>query len=472
MCYMILAGKNACADRAILAGHNNDLQGHHGTLYEFMAAAEHGPDETIELSSGLVIPQPQKTFAGLILKTWRGYMEGDAVAINEHGVAIAGGVDLGVDRNLNAQDADPLRPQGMSGAARYLALQQAKTSRECIEILGDYYNRYGISYTCGVGVVDRNEAWYIEAGGGSTWVALRVPDDCYMAQANGYRIGEFDADDSDNCICSPDLMNFVSSRGLWNPSKEPFHFAKAFGGKMLSQPHTNRFNPRRIWGCLRHLNPSMELDAQSERHPLFLRPEKPITLDLLQQLLRDQYEDTMYHAFPHEGGYGTDRPVCVPSCVHSTVVELRDNLPVDIGSVIWGCLASPSTSPYVACHFGTGDLPSEFKTSGPDYDDNSAFWHFRALSNLSMVNPQKHVPLIADDWKPFEYLCRDEARLAEQKALAVYDKDKAEACRILTESAMTQHRKALDLCKKIQGQVHTRIAQDVHAIFSVPELEW
>ncbi|WP_276956653.1 hypothetical protein [Jonquetella anthropi] len=80
MCYMILAGKKACEGSAIFAGHNNDLQGNQGSLYELLP--EGREEQKISLPSGASIVLPPNTLACLILKTWRGYMEGDAVAIN------------------------------------------------------------------------------------------------------------------------------------------------------------------------------------------------------------------------------------------------------------------------------------------------------------------------------------------------------------------------------------------------------
>ncbi len=182
MCYMILAGKHTTVDGSMLCAHNNDLEGHHASLYELLPAMSYPKGAVIKVSDHLAVPQVEKTYKCRLLKVWRGFMEGDAVAINEHQVAVAGGVDLGYDRSDNAEALDPLKPNGISGATRYIALQRSKTARECVELIGEFYNKYGISYTCGVGIADTQEAWYIEAGGGSCWVALRVPDDCYMAR--------------------------------------------------------------------------------------------------------------------------------------------------------------------------------------------------------------------------------------------------------------------------------------------------
>lgn len=470
MCYMILAGKKACEGSAIFAGHNNDLQGNQGSLYELLP--EGREEQKISLPSGASIVLPPNTLACLILKTWRGYMEGDAVAINQDLVAIAGGVDLGVDRNRQAELADPLISDGVSGAVRYIALEQAHTARECVQLIGNYYNQYGISYPSGVGVVDANEAWYMEAGGGSCWAAVRVPDECYMVQANGFRIGEVDPDDKEHFLCSPDLLKFAEQKKLWSPKEGPFNFSVAFGGKMLRQAHTMRFNPRRVWGCMRHLNPSLHLDPQVERHPLFLEPERKISVSVLKALLRDQFDDTEYQAFPKSGGYGADRPVCVPSCVHSAIIELNSHLPVGAGGIIWGSLASPSTSPYVPCYLGGQDLPEEFKVSSPTYDAGSAFWHFRSLSNLSMVNPQELVPVIQAQWKLFEDRIQREHFDLLKKIEPLQQDNGHERLRMLSSSTQNFFDESLVKCKEIEGFLQTEIAKDIHRIFSVSELSW
>lgn len=93
----------------------------------------------------------------------------------------------------------------------------AKTAREAACNLGDLYTTYGNAYQCGVGYADADEIWYIESGGGRCWAAVRVPDDAYWVQANGYRIGVIDPADTKNVMTSPDLLTFAKEHALWDP---------------------------------------------------------------------------------------------------------------------------------------------------------------------------------------------------------------------------------------------------------------
>jgi len=166
------------------------------------------PGAAVAFPSGLEIPQVAETFEWMVMRIADGYEEGDAVAINEWQVAIAGGVALERDRNNRARRVDPLIKTGLTGGVRYVALQRAKTARECVSIVGELYSTYGVTYPSGFGVADADEIWYIESGGGRTWAAVRIPDDQYWVQANGYRIGKIDVAYTANVIVSDGLLEF------------------------------------------------------------------------------------------------------------------------------------------------------------------------------------------------------------------------------------------------------------------------
>lgn len=471
-CYMLLAGKNATYNGSMLSGHNNDLQGHHAAQFELLKRAKHLENDFIKLPSGLEIPLPEETQKCLILKTWRGYAEGDAVAVNEYQVAIAGGVDLGYDRNQTAKKLDPLIPNGVSGAVRYIALQQSRTAKECVEKIGSYYSTYGISYPCGVGVVDTNEAWYIEVGGGKNWIAVRVPDDCYLTQANSYRISEVDVEDKSNVICSPGLIDFLVSNDIWTSSRGKFNFAKTFGGAMQKNADFRYFNSRRIWGCLRKLSPSMNFDPDAIDFPMFVRPDKKLTPESLMDVLRDSYDDTIYYLFSDDGTILPERSICVPSCVHSDVIELRGWLPPDIGAVIWGALASPGTSPYIPYYFGTTDIFTPYAIGGPTYDNVSAFWKLRSLSNLAMFKYKDIAPIIQKRWAMFEENINKTKLTMETVAIEKYKEDPLTACNLLSNYSNCFASESYGISQELESEVQTYIAQHVHLIFSKPGLDW
>ncbi len=92
-----------------------------------------------------------------------------------------------------------------------------------------YYSE-GESFT----IADPNEIWIMEMIGkgpgirGAVWVAVRVPDDCISAYANESRIHQFDMNDKENCMYSPDVVSFAGEKGYFNGVNKDFSFSLAY----------------------------------------------------------------------------------------------------------------------------------------------------------------------------------------------------------------------------------------------------
>lgn len=460
-CFMLLAGKDATADGSVLLAHNNDLRGNNASLIEKFPRQKHDPGEIVKFPSGLEIPQVGETYEWMVLKIYKGFAAGDAIAINEYQVCIAGGVALGKDLNDKAREADPMVKTGLTGGVRYIALQRSKTARECIELIGHLYSKYGITYPSGVGVADPNEVWYIEPGGGHTWAAVRIPNNSYWAQANALRIGEINPEDTENLICSPNLLDYAQEKGLWNPKEGPFNFARVFGGKKLADPATKYYDSRRVWDVMRVLSPSLKLNPSVTEFPMYAVPEEKITIQKLisKDVLRSHYDGTIYDTYPLEGPGSGERAVAVQNCVHTDVVQLRDWLPVDIGAVLWAGLGAPLTTVYVPYYFGITEIPNVYRIAGPEYDRKSAFWVFRTLTNLVTPYYANLIEDVLPVWEHFERIELDLQEAVEKTALDLYKKDKTLAKNFLTAYSNGLSLKALDIAHRMEDELRSKIAE-------------
>ncbi|MEN8155226.1 MAG: C69 family dipeptidase [Acidobacteriota bacterium] len=430
-CFLIMAGNGTTSDGSVLLAHNNDLSGKEASLIEKYPRVKYKAGEYVHFPTGLKIPQAGETFEWMVLRIYKGFSEGDAVAVNEFQVAIAGGLALGDDRNEKAVEADPLIKKGLTGGVRYIALQRAKTARECVELIGSLYTKYGVTYPSGVGIADPDEIWYIESGGGRSWGAIRIPDDSVWVQANGFRIGEIDFEDKTNFLSSPDLKNFALQKGLWNPSEGKFHFARAFGKKKRSK--LNKFyNSRRVWRGISLLAPELKLDPDLQELPLFIKPEEKIGIKKLFSILRDHYQGTDYDIYAENGQNSKERAISVPGSVHTNVIQLRGWMPDDIGAVLWAGVGPTPFAIYIPYYFGVNKISKPFSTAGREYDPESAFWTFRSLCDLATPMYNKVAGRIIREWEEFE---TDELEIqakVEKKALALFKKNKIEAKNWLT----------------------------------------
>lgn len=461
-CTMVLVGKKATVDGSVLLAHNNDLPGNIASLIQVIPGQKHPAGEMIAFRSGLQIPQVERTYRMLIMNCCYGFSEGDAVAINEFQVAVAGGVALKNDRSAEAEEIDPSVKGGVTGYIRYIALQRSKTARQCVELIGKMYSQYGISYPSGVGVADPHEAWYMEAGGGRCWVAQRVPDDGYMAIANGYRIGEVDFKDKKNFIFPAYLKKLVKKKGLHRPESGTFNFADTFGRKLRKK--NNYYNTRRVWRVQHLLTPSREQQPDALFYPLILKPDKKITLAQLFSLLRDRSQGTPFDPSRRPTLVpGENRPkerlIGVVNTVHTDVIQLRDWLPAGIGGIMWAGLASAPTTVYIPYYAGIKDVPEPYGIAGPKFDDRSAFWIFRELSLLVEPYFSKLIDRVLPAWQEVEGRAFAMQAGVEAAALALYKKDKEAAEEFLTSYSNGLALKVFDQAKELAGKLKTGIAK-------------
>ncbi len=429
-CFMILAGRGVTEDGSVMLAHNNDLSGREKSALDIYPRREHSPGEMVDFPSGLEIPQVHRTFRWMALRIEEGFSEGDAVAVNEYGVAVAGGVALGKDRNDAARKFDPLVEGGLTGGVRYIALQRSRTARECVKILGELYNRYGVTYPCGVGVADTSEVWYIESGGGHCWAAVRVPDSCCWVQANGYRIGKINPEDSVNVMTSPGLLRFCRETGLWDPDTGFFSFRDAFGGKYWKERKDKYYNSRRVWRGMDLLAPSMELSPERERYPMFLVPEVRVSLELLFEILRDHYQGTPFDGYPGNGRGSGERLIASPRCVHTDVIQLRPGMPVEVGAVMWSGLSMPQATIYVPFYSGIYSIPDGYACGREEC--SRAFWIFRRVSRYLLSGYHQRLPDIAAPRRKLENEWLSRQAGMESRFLKIFNSDRSEGRRVMT----------------------------------------
>ncbi len=387
-CYLLMAGRGATVDGQVYLAHNNDLSGSEASMLVRVPGNE-APEKLPEFNW----PE-ERGYEMLILQIYKGFAEGDAVAINEHGVAIAGGLALGQDRNQKARVADPMVDTGLGGGVRYMALQHASTARQCIQLIGELYNQYGIQYPSGVGVADTNEIWYLEAGGGSCWAAVRVPDSCYFIAANSYRIGKIDFNDTLNYMTSPGLKKFCQKMKLWKEDDGDFHFGKIFGNGRREKHGNNLYNTRRVWRGIDLLNPELKVLVNAEFFPLFLKPANPIDLQTCFAILRDHYQGTPFDPLLPQNKDKPERAIASWNCVHTDVITLAPGKPVSYGAVIWTGLSTPFSATYVPVYFGVSSIPEGYDNAPSTFHKHSSFWKYKTLSDRIRSGENKWIK----DW--------------------------------------------------------------------------
>ena len=401
-CTNLLVTKGASADGSVIITYTCDGEFHPHLLYT--PAADHEPGEWMEVSdwSGNVrgkIKQVAHTYAAVGL-------------MNEHQLAIS---ETTFDGRKELQNPD--------GLLHYwdlmrLALQRAKTAREAIVVMTGLVAEYGYRSTGeSISIADPEEAWILEiigpgpGGAGAHWVALRLPDGMISAHANKARIGEFPRDDSANCQYSADVVSFAVDKGYYDPaSGEPFRFNEAY---CPSTPRNKRYGAARVWSMFRRAAPSLNLSPDyhravegAEPYPLWIKPDRKLSLADVFALMRDHYEGTDFdmtrgvdagpHGTPNRWRpmywtvdgveHAWERPISTQQTGFTFVSQARSWLPDPVGGVLWYGVDDTYFTCYVPLYCGIDALPESY-TAGSlqKFSWDSAWWVFNFVANYANV---------------------------------------------------------------------------------------
>lgn len=467
-CTNLIVGKAASVDGSVIVSYSADSFGTFGHLYH-SPAATHKQGEMLDIyewDTGRYLGQIKQ-----VPKTYN--VIGN---INEFQVTI-GETTFGGRQEL--ADSTGIIDYG---SLIYIALQRSSTAREAIQVMTDLVKEYGYysegeSFT----VADPNEAWILEMIGkgpgvrGAVWVAVRVPDDCIAAHANQSRIHKFNMDDKENCIYSPDVISFAWEKGYFNGMNRDFSFAEAynpldFGGL--------RYCEARVWSFYRRHNAEMNQylsyikGETSEPMPLYVKPDKKVSVQDIQQDMRDHYEGTPLDmtkdlgagayqspyrpsplSFKVDGQeYFNERPISTQQAAFTFVSQMRGNLPNAVGGVLWFGMDDANMIAYTPVYCCTTEVPPCYAkgvADGVTFSWNSAFWVCNWVSN--MIYPR--YGLMIDDLREVQkqteegfFTAQEEV---ESKVLEMYKENPGKAKEYLTSYTVQTAQNMLDGWKKL-----------------------
>ncbi len=420
--------------------------------------------------------------------------------MNEHQVAI-GETTFGGREELH-------NPQGGVdyGSLMYLALQRAKTAREAIKVMTDLVAEYGY---CSEGesfsISDPNEVWIMEMIGkgpenkGAVWVARRVPDGYICGHANQARIRQFPLNDPQNCLYSPDVISFAREKKYFSGEDKDFSFADAYSPDTFS---SRRFCDARVWSGFRRAAPSLNLssdwvkglDANAEPLPLWIKPDKKLTVRDVMQLMRDHFEGTEFDMTKDVGAgpfalpyrwrpltwqvdsikYFNERAISTQQTGFSFIAQSRANLPDPIGGILWFGVDDTYTTVYVPMYCGIQRIPKSFAVGTGSFFEftwDSAWWVFNFVANWAYSRYSDMIQDIQKVQQELEGQFLADIDEIDRTALALY-KSSPQQCRDylsdyclrIGESTVARWKKLGEflLVKYLDGNIKTELKQVKH----------
>ena len=375
------------------------------------------------------------------------------------------------------------------GSLIYVTLQRAKTAREAISVMTSLVEKYGYNSEGETfSICDPNEAWIMEMQGtgagskGVVWVAMRIPDDAICAHANQSRIGKFNMKDKKNVLYSKNVISYARKMGWFNGKDSEFSWKNTYAFPDFSG---RRFCDARVWSFFNHyaddfdryLPWALGKDKDAEDMPLWIVPNRKLSVADVENGMRDHYEGTalaldttsigggIYEmpyrptplTFTVDGKqYFNERPISTQQTAFTFVSQLRSWLPREIGGVLWFGNDDANMVAYTPVYCGNTVQPACYNTKGADavtFSSDNAFWLCNMVSNMVYPRYSQLFPELKAVRDSLETSYFANQTSIEKQAADLYQTDKAAALKLLNNYSDTKADEMLASWKRLATRI-------------------
>jgi dipeptidase len=473
-CTNVLVSRGASADGSVMISYLADAGGFMDPLY-YYPGREYPEGATLDIicwdSAKKIgtIPQVRKTYRVI------GNMNEFQVAIGE--TTFGGREELGKANGIMDY-----------GSMIYIALQRSKTAREAIKVMAGLVEAHGY-YSSGesFSISDKNEAWIMELigkgehGKGAVWVAARVPEGYIAAHANQARIRKINWKDTQNWMWSDDVVDFARQMGWFSGKNEDFSFVDAYNpldceSLLLCEG--------RVWSIYNRAAPSQKFPAEywrcvegAEPYPLFIKPDKLVTVQDMIGLVRDHFHGTPYHtvnsyvAGPYNNPYhwrplyfeldgqkhAWPRAISQPQTGFSFISQSRKDYPDPIGGIFWYGVDDTYTNVYFPLYVGMQRAPVSLTTGNIlDFNWNSAFWVFNLLANYAYGIYGIVIDEIKAEQLAIETRSHALTKAIDMAAKSLWETDKEMALEYITDFSVNNAEYGVDRWRQLAFHIFSK----------------
>ena len=492
-CTSITVGKKATIDGSVITSHTCDSHRTRSWM-NIIPAKDHKPGEKTPIYKRVscdtfAMPIYNHDFIGEIpqVEHTYGFINTAYPCINDHQLAIGESTFGG--RGILHSSNGLIDCQALV----QLMIERNTTARDAIKMAGELTEKYGyIDEGECLTIADKNEVWHFEIVGpgkgnvGAIWVAQRVPDDHLAVNANASTIREIDLNNPDYFMASENVFQMAKDSGWWKPEEGTFKFCYAYA----PEGRTSLAARRREWRVFDLVAPSLKLNPNSENYPFSVKPDKPVTLEILVRIFQDYYEDTPFNMikditvtdengktiisplanpqmpydenkiFKINGGWGWrgERSIARWYTMYATIIQCRNWLPDAIGGVAWIAMDNVATSVYIPVYCCVFDLPEPYKTTGRTngYTRESAWWAFNRQGTLACQRWGDMRYDVEKVWKPIQQQLFNDQKGVEAEALQLYQKKPKKAIEFMTNYTISWGDKVVNEAWKLGDYIWTK----------------
>ena len=429
-CTNFIVGKNASADGSVFVTYNADSYGAFMPLYHYPAAI-HQPGDMRTIHEW-----DTNKYLGEIPEALETY---NVIGNSNEWQVTVGETTFGGREEM--ADSTGIIDYG---SLIYIALQRSKTAREALLVMTSLAEQYGY-YSEGetFSVADKDEAWMLEMMGCGpdrtkskervVWVAVRIPDDAIAAHANQSRITKFldgryvqvktkdllkkypvngKKPVPNLMLCSDNVVSYARTMGWFDGKDADFSYNAAYAAPDFSG---RRYCEARVWSFFNRFADDFSeyvpyaagIEKDTKEMPLWIIPNKKVTLQDLRDAMRDHYEGTPF-ALDSKGDIGggmfempyrvsplsfklddkeyfNERPTSTFQTAWSFISQMRASLPREVGACFWFGNDDGNMVAYTPMYSCITRRPKCFSGEGADdvtFSMDNAFWVCNWVSNM------------------------------------------------------------------------------------------
>lgn len=456
-CTTIIVGQDMMADGSMIVARSEDWDAMEAKNLEIHEPTSEGKTEFVALDSPFRCPLPKEALGYSALAPHGLPGHWGSAGFNTAGVGMS--ATESIFSSDEALSHDPLVETGVAENSVFnIVLPYIHTAREGVERLGRLIEEYGVAEGFGIGFVDDREIWYLETACGHRWLACRQPRDKYFVTGNQSRFRLYDPADHDNYMASADLIEFARKHRLGTTTDSHFDFHEAYA---RDERQDTTYNYPRVWGLQALFTPSLSQDVTRNTFPVYATADRKLSLADLKEAFRFHYNGTEHDPYLHSNPHEPYRPVSIFRTTQTHILQVRPELPQAIGRLDYMCEGMAALGVFLPYYQGITSLPEPYRVGGFVADDHSAYWTFRKVQTLGMVDYNRLEPIIRETYAGLEAENAQRQREMEAEYLALYEHYPIKAQELLQQWSDRLLMRALEVSRELTNRLLTELTRSI-----------
>lgn len=456
-CTSIIAGRKQTDDGSMISARSEDLNAMLAKCFEIYEDTDNGPAEFVARDSAFRCQLPPGRLGYKALAPYHLPGHWGSAGFNSAGVGMSSTETI--FSSDAALKADPLVGNGLAENSIFnVVLPYIHSAREGVERLGTMIEKYGSAEGYGISFIDSGEQWYLETAAGHRWLACRIPEDMYFVTGNQSRFRKYNPDDKENFLASHDLVEFAAKNGLYDPEKGEFDFHEAYshdGGGDVTYDYP------RVWGLQKMFTPSLKQDIGKNTFPVFAKADRPISLAMVRKAFRYHYDGTDHDPYLHNNPKEPYRPVSIFRTTQTHILQVRPWLPKEIGCINHVAEGMADLGVFLPLYQGVKSFPQPYCESKGTSDNSSAYWRFRKVQTLGMVNYNAYAPTIKETYAKLEAENDERCKEFEAEYMRTVNAQPWHAGDLLQKFSDSILNHALEVTDALVEELFTKLVGDI-----------